>query len=76
VWRSRPFSHCGFAARPGLPEAVAQRFVAVLASMDPAEAEIKEMMRLEHLTAWVPADDGGWQDLIAAIKDAEMVGSS
>jgi phosphonate transport system substrate-binding protein len=75
VWRSRPFSHCGFAARPGLPEAVAQRFVEVLASMDPAEPEIKEMMRLEHLTAWVPADDAGWQDLIDAIKDAELVGS-
>jgi ABC-type phosphate/phosphonate transport system substrate-binding protein len=76
VWRSRPFSHCGFAARPGLPEAVAQRFVAVLASMDPAEAAIAEMMRLEHLTAWVPADDDGWQDLIAAIKDTELVGAS
>ncbi|MGH2587657.1 MAG: phosphate/phosphite/phosphonate ABC transporter substrate-binding protein [Dehalococcoidia bacterium] len=76
VWRSRPFSHCGFAARPGLPDAVAQRFVGVLASMDPAEPEIKEMMRLEHLSAWVPADDAGWQDLINAIKDAELVGSS
>src|SRR6266508_2295292 len=76
VWRSRPFSHCGFAARPGLPEAVAHRFVEVLASMDPAEPEIKEMMRLEHLSAWVPADDAGWQDLIEAITDAELVGSS
>jgi phosphonate transport system substrate-binding protein len=76
VWRSRPFSHCGFAARPGLPEAVGQRFVEVLASMDPTEPAIEEMMRLEHLSAWVPADDGGWQDLIDAIKDAELVGSS
>lgn len=76
VWRSRPFSHCGFAARPGLPEAVGQRFVEVLASMDPTEPEIKEMMRLEHLSAWIPADDSGWWDLIEAIKDAELVGSS
>jgi ABC-type phosphate/phosphonate transport system substrate-binding protein len=76
VWRSRPFSHCGFAARPGLPEAVGRRFVEVLASMDPAEPEIKEMMRLEHLGAWIPADDRGWQDLIDAIKDTELVGTS
>ena len=76
VWRSRPFSHCGFAARPGLPEAVGRRFVEVLASMDPAEPAIKEMMRLEHLSAWVPADDAGWQDLIDAIKEAEVVGAS
>ena len=39
-------------------------------------AKIKEMMRLEHLTAWVPADDAGWQDLIDAIKDAELVETS
>lgn len=70
VWRSRPFSHCGFAARAGLPDDVARRFVEVLASMDPANADIAEMMRLEHLQAWVPADDSGWDELVEAIKGA------
>lgn len=76
LWRSRPYSHCGFAARPGLPESVARRFVEVLASMDPTNAEIKEMMRLEHLQAWVPADDSGWKDLIEAIRGSELVGTA
>jgi hypothetical protein len=48
----------------------------MLASMDPAEPEIMEMMRLEHLSAWVPADDSGWHDLIDAIKEAETAGVS
>jgi ABC-type phosphate/phosphonate transport system substrate-binding protein len=72
IWRSRVFSHCGFAARKGLPDETARRFVEVLASMDPEDADIKEMMRLEHLHAWVPADDSGWQDLVAAIRSQEM----
>jgi len=75
VWNSRPYSHCGFAARPGLPEDAARRFVELLASMDYSNPDIKEMMDLEHLCAWVPADDSGWQDLISGIKDANLVGA-
>jgi ABC-type phosphate/phosphonate transport system substrate-binding protein len=68
AWRSRQYSHCGFAARPGLPEDVGRRFVELLASMDYGQPDIKEMMDLEHLRAWVPADESGWKDLVAAIR--------
>ena len=75
IWRTKPFSHCGFAARPGLPEQVGQRFVELLAGMDYAQPDIKEMMDLEYLRAWVPADESGWQDLIAAVKEEGLAGT-
>jgi ABC-type phosphate/phosphonate transport system substrate-binding protein len=75
IWRSRPFSHCGFAARPGLPDEIGQRFVELLAAMDYAQPDIKEMMDLEYLRAWVPADESGWQDLIAAVKEEGLAGA-
>ena len=68
IWRTRPFSHCGFAARPGLPEEVGNRFVVLLAAMDYGHPDITEMMDLEYLRAWIPADESGWQDLLAAVK--------
>jgi ABC-type phosphate/phosphonate transport system substrate-binding protein len=74
IWRSRPYSHCGFAARPGLPEDVGRKFVELLAAMDYNNPEIKEMMDLEHLRAWVPADSTGWQDLVSGIKESNLVG--
>jgi ABC-type phosphate/phosphonate transport system substrate-binding protein len=68
VWRSRPYSHCGFAARPGLPDEIGRRFVEILTSMDYSSPDIKEMMDLEHLRAWVPADESGWQDLVSGVR--------
>lgn len=76
VWQSRPYSHCGFAARPGLQEDTSRRFVELLTSMDYDSPEIKEMMDLEHLRAWVPADESGWSDLVAGVKEAGLEGAS
>jgi ABC-type phosphate/phosphonate transport system substrate-binding protein len=75
VWRGRPFSHCGFAARPGLSEETASRFVRLLTAMDYGNRDIKEMMDLEHLRAWVPADGSGWDDLVAGVREADLVGA-
>jgi ABC-type phosphate/phosphonate transport system substrate-binding protein len=74
VWRSSPFCHCAFTARPGLSAPVSNRFVELLLSMDTADPEIAEMMRLEHLHRWVPADERGWESTMAAIKQAGMEG--
>lgn len=76
VWRSQPFCHCAFTARPELPEDIAARFVQLLTEMDPADPGVAEMMRLEHLTRWLPADDSGWQGLIDAIRYANLQGST
>ncbi len=76
AWRSEPFCHCAFTARPGLPEAVSTRFVELLTAMDPADPSIAEMMRLEHLTRWLPATDDGWSSVIDAIRAADLEGAT
>ncbi|MFT7600136.1 MAG: phosphonate transport system substrate-binding protein [Acidimicrobiales bacterium] len=74
VWRTRRYSHCAFTAGPGLSDDTSERFVELLLAMDPAEPEIAEMMRMEHLTKWVRAVDDGWSDLVTAIGGAGLVG--
>lgn len=76
VWRTRPYSHCAFTSRPGLDDVTCSRFVELLVAMDPAEPEIAEMMRMEHLTRWVPATDSGWGDLIEAVDGARLLGTT
>ncbi len=76
VWRSAPFCHCAFTARPGLPVDVGDRFVELLVSMDPAAPEIATMMRLEHLERWLPADGQGWQPVMEAITAAGLRGAT
>lgn len=74
VWRSTPYCHCAFTGGPDLDQTTADRFVEVLLSMDPEDPEIAEMMRREHLSAWVPATDSGWATLMTAIRDAGLEG--
>ncbi|MDA3041222.1 MAG: phosphate/phosphite/phosphonate ABC transporter substrate-binding protein [Actinomycetota bacterium] len=76
VWRSEPFCHCAFTARPDLPAAVSTRFVELLTAMDPDDPSIAEMMRLEHLTRWLPATDDGWSGVIDAIRAANLEGAT
>jgi ABC-type phosphate/phosphonate transport system substrate-binding protein len=74
VWRSRPYNHCAFTARPGLETETAERFVQLLVQMDPETDYVADMMKREHLTRWEPADDSGWSDLQAAVEGAGLVG--
>ena len=76
VWRSEPFCHCAMTARPGLPDDVAERFVELLTAMDAADPAVAEMMRLEHLTRWLPATDDGWSGLADAIRAAHLEGAT
>ena len=76
VWRSEPFCHCAFTARPGLSDDDGSRFVELLTSMDPDDPAVAEMMRLEHLTRWLPAADDGWSGVIDAIRAGRLEGST
>jgi phosphonate transport system substrate-binding protein len=76
LWRSEPFCHCAFTARPGLPASTAARFVELLTAMDPADPDIADMMRREHLTRWITADAAGWTSLMDAIHDARLEGTT
>lgn len=76
VWRSEPFCHCAFTARPGLDQSAADRFVEILTTMDPEDASVADMMRREHLTRWLPARDTGWSALMQAIRAADLEGAT
>lgn len=76
VWRSEPFCHCAFTARPGLPDGDAARFVELLTEMDPSDPALTEMMRLEHVTRWLPARDDGWDGVIDAIRAGHLEGAT
>lgn len=75
IWRSEPFCHCAFTARPELPTSDGDRFVALLLDMNTSDdPRIAEMMQLEHLKEWRPATEAGWSDLMDAIRNAGLVG--
>jgi ABC-type phosphate/phosphonate transport system substrate-binding protein len=76
VWRSQPYCHCAFTARPELPGEVGDRFVELLTAMSPDDPRVAEMMALEHLTRWLPADDTGWSALVDAIEDRRLEGTT
>ena len=76
MWRSEPFCHCAFTARPGLSDDDGSRFVELLTSMDPDDPAVAEMMRLEHLTRWLPAADDGWSRVVDAIRAGQLEGST
>ena len=44
--------------------------------MDPDDPAVAEMMRLEHLTRWLPAADDGWTGVIDAIRAGQLEGST
>jgi ABC-type phosphate/phosphonate transport system substrate-binding protein len=77
IWRSQPFCHCAFTARAELPTDVGDLFVELLTAMDgDADPAVAEMMRLEHLTRWLPADDQGWRGVMDAIRARKLEGST
>jgi len=74
VWRTRPYCHCAYTSGPSLSDTDSERFVELLVAMDPEDPDIAEMMRMEHLTKWVRATDDGWNDLMGAVRNADLVG--
>ncbi len=74
VWRTRPYCHCAFTSGPSLNDDTCEQFVELLVAMDPADPEIAEMMRMEHLSKWVRATNDGWSDLMGAVEHADLVG--
>lgn len=74
VWRTRPYCHCAFTSGPSLSDDTCEQFVELLVAMDPEDPEIAEMMRMEHLSKWVRATDDGWNDLMSAVRGADLVG--
>jgi len=74
IWRTHNYAHCAFTSSPMLSDGDAHDFVELLLAMSSDDPAIAEMMRMEHLTKWVPATDDGWSALRSAIVDADLVG--
>ena len=75
VWRSRPYSH--WLRLPSRPRRRSRKPIRRTAHFDGLQlADAKEMMDLEHLRAWIPANETGWRDLVAGVKDAKLEGES
>jgi phosphonate transport system substrate-binding protein len=71
VWRSPPFHHCCFTVLGDDPRH--GRFAELLFSMDAADPKLCEPMELEYVNRWVPFDDGGYHDLIEAVRAGPIV---
>jgi phosphonate transport system substrate-binding protein len=69
VARSANFDHCNFTASPGAPEPQLARFVELLLAMSWDDPEVRPLLELEGLKAWLPGRTSGYDALIRAADD-------
>lgn len=71
AWRSPVYNHCNFTALPSFDAALAERWQAALLAMDRDDPALREAMELEGVRRWLPGDRAGYDDLFAAVAEAE-----
>lgn len=69
VARTANFDHCNFTASPGAPEPALARFVELLLAMSWDDPEVRPLLELEGLKAWLPGRTSGYDALIRAADD-------
>ena len=67
VWTSPPYDHCNFTALPDFDKGLAERWAAALLRMDYNDPQMRRVMDLEGLTAWVPGRKEGYALITAAL---------
>jgi ABC-type phosphate/phosphonate transport system substrate-binding protein len=68
--RTPRFDHCNFTVVEGRSPALVERFRRLLLSMSHDDPEVRPLLDLEGLTAWVPARLEGYQALEAAVEQS------
>jgi phosphonate transport system substrate-binding protein len=68
--RTGPYDHCNMTVSDAAPGDLADRFGALLISMDYADTQVRPLLDLEGLTAWVDGRDSGYSALETAVADA------
>ncbi|WP_310634098.1 PhnD/SsuA/transferrin family substrate-binding protein [Paraburkholderia sp.] len=63
------FDHCNMTVSPGVPEDDAQRFGALLRSMDWNDASVRPLLELEGLRRWLPGRASGYALLDRAVTE-------
>lgn len=67
--RTGAFDHCNFTVSPGAPEAAIARFTELLLAMRWDDPEVRPLLELEGLKAWLPGRTSGYDALIRATDD-------
>jgi phosphonate transport system substrate-binding protein len=69
VTASARYDHCNFTVSPGAPEAQINRFTELLLAMRWEDPEVRPLLELEGLKAWLPGRTTGYDALIRATDD-------
>lgn len=69
VARTAPYDHCNFTVSPGAPEAAVARFTELLMAMQWDDPQVRPLLELEGLKAWLPGRTSGYDALIRAADD-------
>ena len=72
VCRTGLFDHCNMTAVDSAPADLVDRFRELLLSMDYADPEVRPLLDLEGLTAWVPGRVSGYQALEQAVDHSDF----
>jgi phosphonate transport system substrate-binding protein len=67
--RTGAFDHCNFTVSPGAPEAAIARFSELLLAMRWDDPDVRPLLELEGLKAWLPGRTSGYDALIRATDD-------
>jgi ABC-type phosphate/phosphonate transport system substrate-binding protein len=65
--QTAPYDHCNFTVLDGAPSALVERFLALLFGMSYADAEVRPLMDMEGLKAWLPGRLEGYAMLERAV---------
>lgn len=72
-WRSPGYSHCCFTGQPHMDEALAQKVTAAFLSMRYDHPEHRQILDLEHCTAFVPGTTDGFDTLEKAAEAEGLI---
>jgi ABC-type phosphate/phosphonate transport system substrate-binding protein len=72
VVRTGNFDHCNFTVSPGADEKQIARFTELLLAMNWDDAQVRPLLELEGLKAWLPGRTSGYDLLIRATDDEKF----
>lgn len=72
VARTGNFDHCNFTVSPGADEKQIARFTELLLAMNWDDAQVRPLLELEGLKAWLPGRTSGYDLLIRATDDEQF----
>lgn len=72
VARTAPFDHCNFTVSPDADETQITRFTELLLAMNWDDPDVRPLLELEGLKAWLPGRTSGYDLLIRAVDDEQF----